>query len=111
MAGAALRLPTADCRLPIRGFSIGDCRFGLTTADWIGDCRLDWRLPIGLAIADWIGRLPFGLADCRLHCRLATAPAAEATRGNPTSDFNRHSKSSMDNRNRQSTIGNRQSAI
>jgi hypothetical protein len=35
---------------------------------------VDWRLPIGIAdwgIADWIGGLPIGLADCRMDYRIA----------------------------------------
>jgi hypothetical protein len=80
----------------------------LAIADWIGDCRLDWRLPIGLAIADWIGdcrldwRLPIGLA---IAIGLATAdwcrlPSGVLTRGAASPVVNRRSV------NPHSSIGN-----
>jgi hypothetical protein len=42
--GAPNGLAIADCRLPIYGMSIGDCRLTLAIADFIDD----WRLTIGI---------------------------------------------------------------
>jgi hypothetical protein len=88
-------LKIADWRLQIHGLPIGDCRFGLATAD------LDCRLPIRLAIGE------------SLKSRLNIDDRGAVPIVNPQSSIlNRQSSivnSTIGNRqsvNRQSAIGN-----
>src|SRR5258708_1920512 len=83
---ADLLLAIADCRLQIHGVTIGDCGFGLQTADSWND---DWRLRLRVFPIANLNRQspivnPFNLqsaicnlqsAICNRQCRLPLPPA------------------------------------